>query len=267
MQIPTAYCEIVHRLRQYYPWNIFGSMSAASYLEARLTSYRLLSLYQTFFPERFANSVASLYERHNPEGHTDRELEFLAELDRQIPVGPWTLERANEAQLDGFPVWDMGIDLYEEEAIERLRLSAQILLPLSQRGRHWLETFGGGDWYGETFEVGLNQIQPLDCVLPKHLRQRFNRQCPPLRFLPLFLSLLDKTTGNLWLDCTNNEAWFGDGCDTVLQWTEANLRLLMLQWKRSQIILRYCEALLDWLDGDLTGRFNQILILWNQPYT
>lgn len=236
MRIPTTHAEINHRLRQYHPWETVGLTSAASYLEERLTSYQLLSLYQTFFPDPFASSASSLYERHSPDGHTSRELEFLEELDRHIPVGMWTIERAGEAQLDRFPVLDMGIDIYEEDAIERLRPAVQILLPLSREGRHWLEIFDGNEWYEEMFNLDLSQIQHPDRVSSKHLRQRFNSQNPPLRFVPLLLNLLDKTTGNLWLDCTNNEAWFGYGCDTVLCWTETNLRLLMGQWKRTQVI-------------------------------
>lgn len=266
MQIPTTHAEISHRLRQYRPWETISLMNAAAYLEERLTSYQLLVLYQTFFPDPFASSAASLYERHSPEGHTHRELEFLEELDRCIPVGLWTIERASEAQLDGFPVLDMGIDIYEEDAIERLRPAVQILLPLSREGRHWLETFDGSEWYEGQFNLTLSQIQHPDLVPSKHLRQRFNPHRPPFRFIPLLLNLLDKVTGNLWLDCTNNEAWFGYGCDTVLTWTEANLRLLMVQWLRAQIILSRCEALLDWLEGDLTPRFHKVLELWNLPY-
>lgn len=266
MRIPTTHAEINHRLRQYRPWETISLISAASYLEERLTSYQLLALYQTFFPDPFANSSASLYERHSSEGHTHRELEFLEELERHIPVGLWTIEQAGETQLAGFPVLDMGIDIYEEDAIERLRPAVQILLPLSQEGRHWLETFDGSEWYEGLFNLDLSQIQHPDCLPSKHLRQRFNPQRPPLRFVPLLLNLLDKATGNLWLDCTNNEAWFGYGCDTVLRWTEANLRLLMVQWQRAQIILSRCEALLNWLEGDLTPHFSKVLELWNLPY-
>jgi len=266
MQIPTTYAEINHRLRQYRPWETISLMSAASYLEERLTSYQLLALYQAFFSEPFASSTASLYERHNPEGHTHRELEFLEELERHIPVGLWTIEQAGETQLAGFPVLDMGIDIYEEDAIERLRPAVQILLSLSREGRHWLETFDGSEWYEEQFNLTLSQIQHPDRLPSKHLRQRFNQQRPPFRFVPLLLNLLDKATGNLWLDCTNNEAWFGYGCDTVLRWTEVNLRWLMVQWQRAQIILSRCEALLDWLEGDLILRFNKVLELWNLPY-
>lgn len=263
MQIPTTHAETSYRLRQYRPWETVSLMSAASYLEERLTSYQLLALYQTFFPDPFASSTASLYERHSPEGHTHLELEFLEELDRHIPVGLWTIERAGEAQLDGFPVLDMGIDIYEEDAIERLRPAVQILLPLSREGRHWLETFDGSEWYEGQFNLTLSQIQHPDRVPSKHLRQRFNPQRPPLRFVPLLLNLLDKATSNLWLDCTNNEAWFGYGCDTILHWTETNLHLLMVQWRQAQIILSRCEALLDWLEGDLTLRFNKVLERWN----
>ncbi|KAM3090292.1 hypothetical protein ACKFKG_30340 [Phormidesmis sp. 146-35] len=266
MRIPTTHAEISHRLHQYHPWETVSLMSAASYLEERLTSYQLLALYQTFFPDPFVSSTASLYERHSLEGHTHRELEFLEELDRHIPVGMWTIERAGEAQLDGLPVLDMGIDVYEEDAIERSRPAVQILLPLSREGRHWLETLDGNEWYEGQFNLGLSQIQHPDRVSSKHLRQRFNQQRPPLRFVPLLLSLLDKTTGNVWLDCTNNEAWFGYGGDTVLRWTEANLRLLMVQWRQAEIILSRCEALLDWLEGDLTPRFNKVLELWNPLY-
>ena len=267
MVIPTTYEDIRHRLTQFQPWATLHPAAAEAYLEQRLPTYQILGLYQTLFPETYARTTASRYVNPASEGHSPLELEFLERLEQVIPVSDWTIEAAQESQLPGFPIWDMGIDLYDEGAIEHFYPALQQLLPLSREGRHLLENIDGQEWYEGTFGRELNTLQHPEQVPLDRLRQRFNRHPLPLRFLPLLLSILDKRTGNDWLDSVNNEAWFGYGSQTTIEWTEPNLRSLIQQWDKAQALLKQTQALLDWLEGDLPRRFNEILDLWNPPYT
>jgi hypothetical protein len=263
--LPATYEEIQHRLTQFQPWASITPANARTYLENRLPTYQMLGLYPVLFPEAYARTTASHYGNPASEGHSPLELEFLETLEQVIPVSDWTIETAQDSRLPGFPIWDMGVDIYEEGAIEHFYPALQRLLALSREGRHLLENIDGREWYEGTYGVELDQIQHPEQVPLDRLRQRFNRQPLPLRFLPLLLSILDKRTGNDWLDSVNNEAWYGYGSQTAVEWTEANLRSLIHQWNQAQSLLKQTQALLDWLEDDLPQRFSQLLTLWNRP--
>jgi len=271
--LPTTYAELTHRLQHYKPWQALSPCEARSYLEQRLGTYRLLGLYQTFFPTEFALSTASAYESFTPNGHSHLELEFLRNLDILVPINnldilvpinDWTVDWAAEEKLSYLPISDMGIDIHEGGSIETLNLHLQYLLSLSNEGRYHLENVDGVEWYEAISGLSLDQIQHPDQVPITKLRQRFNKLPAPIRFLPLILSLLDKSTGNLWLDATENEDYYGES--TSLDLTEANLHLAIRHWKQAQVMIKHCGCFIDWLKSDLPARFTELLTLWNPPY-
>lgn len=275
MRLPLSYAESVHRLAQYRPWESLNQSQACSYLQHRLVTYQLLHLYKTLFPQAWSESNACFYRRECAEdepgelaGHSRREVEFLETLGQTIPISNWTLEACQECRLEGLPILDLGIDIYGEGELEHLGASVQILLPFSEEGRHFLQLNGkeGQEWYESSFDLKLSEIHDPSIIPPNRLQQRFNRLDPPLRFLPLILRMIGKTTGNIWLDSTNSEEWYGSGCTTIVDWTVGNMQSLMIEWKRAQKLIDQCQTLTDWLEVDLMLRFNQILAQWNQPY-
>jgi len=138
-------------------------------------------------------------------------------------------------------------------------------LPLSHDGRYRLEHYEGQDWYETLFEFSLEAIQTPNPSRFNQLRQRFNQQPLPLRFIPLLVTIFDKNTGNIWLDSTNNEEAYGYGCDTIVPWKVDEIQNLIRQWKKAKDILTRIKTLADWLEGDLKPRFKQVLTIWNLP--
>lgn len=79
MDIPTTSKEAISRLQNYLPELPLSRLQALEFLEVKLNVYRLLHLYQVFFPEQFAASRASTISVG--EGHSEGECEFISLLD------------------------------------------------------------------------------------------------------------------------------------------------------------------------------------------
>jgi hypothetical protein len=267
MQCPLTHTEAVYRLRSYQPWAALSRMEATAYLEERLLTYQFLSLYQTFFPQQFAASTTSLYR--DGEGHSQRDLEFLKLLDQHyFPISEWKMEQAHESPLATIPLCNMGTDWQDEDGLENLKAEWKILLPLTHEGRHWLDAVDpdSTEWYEGEFGFPVSAIQPPDQVPAKQLRQRCLRAGQPFKFLPLALSLLDKSTGNAWLD-EPNEAWYETDCGTQAPWLEESIRHLTKQWRQAQRSLNLAFEFSHWLAQDRNQHFMEVLVLWNKPYS
>lgn len=267
MSYPVTHTEAVYRLRSYQPRLGLSRLRATAYLENRLLTYQFLQLYQTFFPQQFAVSTASIY--HNGEGYSERDLEFLQLLDQHcFPLSEWRLEQAQESRLETISVFNLGIDWQDEDGLESLKAEWQILLPLTHEGRHWFDAVDpdAAEWYEREFGVPVTAIQLPDRVPAKQFRQRCIQAGQPCKFLPLALSLLDKSTGNVWLD-QPNEAWCGADCTMQLPWSEDSVRALTQQWRQAQQLLRLASEFSSWLAQDLKQHFMDVLVLWNKPYS
>lgn len=267
MQCPLTHTEAVYRLRSYQPWAALSRMEATGYLEERLLTYQFLHLYQTFFPQEFTANSASIYR--NSEGHSECDLEFLQLLDKHcFPVAEWRIEQAHESRLETISLFNMGTDWQDEDGLENLKAEWKILLPLTHEGRHWLDAVDPDytEWYEGEFGFPVSAIQSPDQVPAKHFRHRCIQAGQPFRFLPLALSLLDKSTGNVWLD-EPNEAWYGPDCGTQLPWTEVSIRYLTNQWQQAQRSLKLAFEFSHWLAQDLNQHFMDVLVLWNTPYS
>lgn len=266
MSIPITNSELRYRLQHFNLHSWLHSKTAKIYLEERLVTYQLLALYQHFFPEQYQNSSTSLYEQYHPNGHRLKEIEALEHLATLIPINESDIELAGERILNHLPLFDMGLDLTTEECcLESLDLPLQLLLPLSQVGRDCLVNLTGEEWYETSFGFSLDCIRPPESALEPLLRQRFNREPLPVRFLPLVLRLMDKTTGNPWLDCSLNDYGFGERCNLIAPWTIPTFQMLIRKWHQAELLLKQTAAFIDWMNADSTPRFEQILRLWNPP--
>ena len=77
---------------------------------------------------------------------------------------------------------------------DALRSGWQILLPLSQSGRWWLESVAGDEgesWYECTFGYSLKDIAHPEKTNFKLLKRLARRVAPPISDLPTALALLD----------------------------------------------------------------------------
>ncbi len=249
--------QAIAALRHSYP--VTKPLEAIEFLRQTLNSAQILNLYQHFFSTEFATSTSAIYS-DSPDNHSPRELEFFRLLDKTelIPISPWQLEIAQEERLDQLLIESWGLDWLSYEDIDSLAPEWQILLSLSSEGLNWLTENEVKDWYEQEFEVSFSQILPPDSINHQQFQQFCSLAEFPVKGVPIVLSFLNYSTGNIWLDgCAQHEYQFGE-------WTVENLIFLSEQWQSAKELITQAQQVIDWLATDRHRHFQQILELWNK---
>jgi len=249
--------QAIAALRHSYP--VTKPLEAIEFLRQTLNSAQLLNLYQHFFSTEFATSTSSIYS-DTPDNHSPRELELFRLLDETelIPISLWQLEIAQEERLDQLLIESWGLDWLSYEDIDSLAPEWQILLSLSSEGLNWLTENEMKDWYEQEFEVSFSQILPPDRINHQQFQQFCSLAEFPVKGMPIVLSFLNYSTGNIWLDgCAQHEYQFGE-------WTVENLIFLSEQWQSAKELITQAQQVIDWLATDRHRHFQQILELWNK---
>ena len=76
----------------------------------------------------------------------------------------------------------------------------------------------------------------------------------PQDAIPLAIQMIQRTTGNPWLDTPFNWA-------REIRWHPADLQTLATQWTAAQAILTHVTALLDWLE-EQTAHIEEMIYAW-----
>lgn len=250
--------EAIYRLRQCK--SILAPDDAIEYLKQKFLSYRLLALYQQFFPAEYANSLSSFYpnELEFENWHSPKEIEFLHLVNAHLfPLPEYQLESADSEKFYQIPLISMGVDWLGED-FDELKPEWQILLPLSAEGRYFIESADATEWYEYQFGVPLKTITHPNKIDIKLLIEMCDRATKPLNLLPLALQLLDYESNNVWLDIC--EAW---ETENLLPWTSENVKYLQSQWQEAEVILEQVYSLINWLELKLIPHFELILSVWN----
>ena len=177
------------------------------------------------------------------------------------------MEQLDEQRLECIPIECRGICWQCDCGIEGLASEWKILLPLTNEGYYWFTSVEQdlASWYEFEFGISVKKIKPPEMVNEKLFKKRCLIAGTPFKFLPLVLRVLNKTTGNVWLDepCINFYGW---DYNSKYPWTESSIRFLTREWHRTQRLIRYCDKFMDWLRQDLHVHFSAVLELWNQDY-
>jgi hypothetical protein len=253
--------EAIARLNQMRS-PILCSGDATVYLRKQNCRDRMLWLYQRLFPEQFWASQAAIETAiDSRDGHSEREIEFLILLDEHyFPITPWQIEVACEEIIDQIWIQDCGINWQSGIEFGEIKPEWALLIPLTTDG--WRYGF-----YDELISTVYQSIDLefdsiINCpvnVNQTALRRRFCKYAPPLKYLPLALSLLEKRTRNIWLDVAEEEEYYS------VEFSLKMIETLRREWRKATQINELCFSLSEWLAEDLK-RFNQILEIWNQPY-
>ena len=262
----------IHKLRQYK--KIGSPREAIAYLEEQQLTYRLLLIYQHFFPNQFARSTAPNYPQNlkEPEPHSPKEIELFHLIDENLfPINVWYHTSVQKVRMYGIPLMTNGIDWQAEDFdITTLKLGWQALIALSYHGRYWLEPEEYSSdcpeddslsWYESTTGVPLRQIAHPDRINPDLLSSLCSQAAHPIKLLPLAIQLLEHTTGNIWLDMFEYELETGE---KELEWTLENIEFLASEYQRASEIWQQANLLIDWLESDLTANLKQGLKIWNR---
>ena len=217
----------------------FSFPEGISYLERYYYDTNLLVLYRELFPVQWQRSQLL---------KSDRALEFL-ELVRE----------------NLFPIHDV------EDLLDYYYNTGEIYI-ISENADWWqydIDEFGFGVQFllslmGEGFAIETWEehfgFVPEDCPSSdrldwERLRCLSREQPTPLCFLYDLVSLIDHSTGCLWLDVTEE-------CHCSLPLTQETLLALARQWQVARLHIEHMEQFNLWLQSSLTAR-QQVVNLWN----
>lgn len=219
---------------------------AFTYLESRLNSAHLLSLYQHYFPNQYAQSKAT-YFSYSLEVPSPKEQEFFHLVnDNLFPLGidEWELEERPTL----IPFYPKDIDWYNSE-IDEFDEFIQFLICL------YGETLLEDNWQAH-FGINSSHICSIEQINWSLLHCLCKTASYPLIYLYDAISLIDHSTNIIWLDST----WeFYEAFD----WSVENIDFLTNQWKQAKTLWENVEALGVWLEDSPDHKLATI-DLWNQ---
>ena len=215
------------------------------YLEALNQKIILLSLYKQIFPVEWARSQASLSQRSQVEVYCDRELEFLGLVnERLFPLDNWEdfSQRCGE-----IPIYPQTASVWEVD-LEDLTLGEQFLISLVGEGysrEQWQELFG-------FIPTALATSDEIDW---EPLEKLSRSAVEPLAYLYDVISILDRSTGCIWLDITYETY-------VSYPWTKEVLLELAREWQVAQQYLLRQQQFEEWIESSVVRR-QETVKLWN----
>lgn len=220
--------------------------AAISYLEGLSEQITLLALYQKIFPDEWSESTIQFNSYSNKSAYTDKELEFLNLVNDKLFSVDF-LGYDDTERHDEIPIYPKYFDMWEEN-IDDLEPAEQFLISLLGLGydpEEWEDRFGFTPSY-------VAQLENID---QNKLENLFSLQEEPLCYFCDTLWMLDKSTGNIWIDASTYT-------NDSLEWSYENIMFLAEQWQNATLYLNNCEQLYEWIDE--IGNRQKIVELWNQ---
>ena len=244
--------------------------------------YSLLDLYQWKMPEQFRQHPHGDRYRSYLEGerlnnsHSLLEVGFLEHLDTLLPEilwsDAWYTERLDEQDVAvaGLPLMDLGINIYAEDVLEALNPTFLVLVALSEQGQLVLSQCRddvedllkeSGLW--PVMERALDSPTARSPIQRNAVRRRFNQEPVPLRFVPMAVNLIDKQTGNYWLDAESEPEQFPSGSSYHMPWNREAFAIAERHGHQVEGYHQKVSDLTDWIDLNPLPRLNHVLHIWN----
>lgn len=259
---------------------------ARSYLHTKHYRYSLLDLYQWTLPESFRQHPhrdryrSYLEDETLNQSHSLLEVEFLKRLGDLLPEVPWNndwyAEDLSEQDFvrEGLPLMDLGLNIYAEDILEQLEPTFLVLVALSEHGQFVLsqsqddlENFLQESHLWPVMQGALASSTASSPTQRNVVRRRFNREPVPLRFVPMAVNLIDKATGNYWLDAESDLERFPSGSSYHMPWNREAFAIVRRHGHQVNDYYQKLNALNLWIEADPPTRLDCILNLWNSCLT
>jgi hypothetical protein len=258
---------------------------ARDYLHTQRYRYSLLDLYQWTLPESFRQHPHHDRYRSYVEGeplnqnHSLLEVGFLEKLGDLLPEVPWHDDWYTEGVVggiaeEGLPLMDLGLNIYAEDILEQLEPAFLVLVALSEHGQFVLSQCQDDleDLLkeGHLWPVMQRALASPTTTLPaqRHaVRRRFNREPVPVRFVPMAVNLIDKATGNYWLDAESDPERFPSGSSYHMPWNRESFAIAQQHGNRVEGYHQKVSDLNQWIEADPPTRLDHILTIWNACLT
>ncbi|MEH1780878.1 MAG: hypothetical protein V7L26_17545 [Nostoc sp.] len=205
---------------------------AVSYLDRLDWLIELHKIYQHFFPEAYA--LDNCYWLIIDDSVSLWECNLFKLIDDHLFSLPESLVQGEEL-FSLIPTWPFYPDWWDAE-LDSLPKSFQLVLYIS--GNIEMSFFGGTpDWLNSIIPE-LEGVEGCDFLKLEALCKQAGA---PLTVLPKVMEILDHSTGNVWLDSTN-EAYL------EFDWTIDNIETLRADWLDCQTIYSQVNELDEWLE-------------------
>ncbi len=243
--LPLGHLSAERAVRRLRSLRLTPARLALDRLNELRESSRLLYLYRKHFPQAFARSTAStvIPGQADEPGHSEREVEFFALVDRHLFPLPEFL--FDSGRLPSIPVYPQGVDWEEDRENLRLSLGASMALVSGEEDDLW-KTYLPRNLRPENSPRDWEKLQEM-CAKTNGLTARF----------PLLLDLVTHGTGNLWLDTSWEYAW------EEIPWEEKAMDHLIEEWRKAQAIWARLDPLLDHIDRHPRYWLRRLVNLWN----
>lgn len=226
----------------------FTTSDSILYLEEFNQKLTLLIAYQQTFPSEWASSQVPHCQHSYPSVYSDREIEFLELINRNLFEIDWIedLKQCSERYVE-VPIYSLNSD-WHEQCIEEAGYAEQFLLSLLGEGytqSEWLQYFGfTPDVLFDGYSIDWQQLETLCQSVPE-----------PLSFLYDVASIIDHSTGCIWIDIT-------DEIYESIPWTKEALLYLAQEWLVAQKYLTKLEQFEQWIEQSVAQR-KEVVDLWN----
>ena len=216
------------------------------YLNAIGEKVKFLSLYQSYFPQEWKQSTASL-TTPSDKFYSPLEEEFFQLIqERLFPIGDedsyW------EERLSCIPIYPRDLDWWERP-IDEFDSFHQFLISLYGAG------YDPGEWQGY-FGFTPPMVRPVEDIDWQKLEGLCANAPVPLCHLYDLLSIVDHSTGCLFID-TTSESY------SEWEWSRENLDLLHQHWLLAQQLWTKEQEFAGWLNST-PNRYAQVVELFNQ---
>lgn len=216
------------------------------YLTQLRESTVLLSLYKANFPHEWEKSTASYFPQVSSCPYSPREVEFLELVNSQLfPLGLDFFEW--EERLSCIPFWSQELDFYQRE-IEEFEQSQQFLICLYD------SAYLQGDW-STHFGINPGSVITAEQINFDKLKQLCSQADEPFSYLYEAISIIDHSTGSIWLDETEESTFY-------FEWSSSNLSLLAADWLLAENFCQKAELLRLWLKESNQNKI-AVIQLWN----
>lgn len=254
MQTTITVSEALNRLRAFHPFSV---QRAIDYLSDQSECLQVLTWYQRYFPEEYANSEAAVGEA----GYCAREIEFFQLVNKRLfPIALWVLEDYSDQEYERYsyiPIEPLGFSLESDEEIDELKLPLQVLVLLIR-----------GTDSALVWDEILSQISP-SVPRPRTIEtkrgsyqmnwDKFSALCQRAEGLiadvPLVVDMLYHNTGNFWLDMSYDNMY-------TIDWSPENIDSLTAEYRLAEPLIEKFNHVTDELSAHPEG-LAQMIRIWN----
>ena len=220
-----------------------------TYLENFSQKATLLSLYQKLFAEEWDKSKTPINRKTHPDCiYSDREIEFIHLVNSNLFPVEFIDEIETYEEYNNIVILPQILEWWNDN-FEDLEASEKFLLSVMGNGyslEYWEEEFGfKPDYIADAENIDFQKIVKI-C----------NKLKSPIKYLVTSLSVIDYSTGNIWLDTTYETGYWWE-------WSEENVLLMADKWQEASIILNQFEELSDWIEVSIANR-EKVVKIWNQ---